>query len=253
MEEFEEHLATIAEAGITPIAVGALDGWPLAHIWDQLLHTSLPYDYIEGLESGDPSVSYDDPRIVEAAARINRWYESGYFQDNMLATSYADGNNLFITGEAAINIGGTWNNATFAEQPDFVVGFYALPQVDPSLDWHMGGFTPNNAWMVPVYSEHQDEAVAYVDFMLGEEMALAKWNAGDIPAYQFAEVPDPVVPLQADVYEAMQQTMTGTYMGNFNSEVQQAIWNNLQAMIGGEVTPEQAMQQLNEVYQSVLE
>lgn len=251
-EEFEEQLATIAEAGITPISVGALDGWPLAHIWDQLLHTSLPFDYIEGLESGDPSVNYDDPRIVEAATIINRWHENGYFQDNVLATSYADGNNLFITGQAAINIGGTWNNATFASEPDFVVGFYALPQVDPTLDWHMGGFTPNNAWMIPAYSEHQDEAIAYVDFMLGEEMALAKWNAGDIPAYQFEEVPEPVVPLQADVYEAMQMTNTGTYMGNFNSEVQQSIWNSLQSMLNGELTPEEAMQALDGVYESVV-
>lgn len=252
-EEFEQQLATIKDAGITPIAVGALDGWPLAHIWDQLVHTSVPFDYIEGLESGDPSVSFADPRIVEDAAIINRWYENGYFQDNVLATSYADGNNLFITGQAAINIGGTWNNATFAEQPDFVVGFFAMPQVDPSLEWHMGGFTPNNAWMIPVYTEHLDEAVAYVDFMLGEEVAMAKWNAGDIPAYQFDEVPAPVVPLQADVYEAMQQTLTGTYMGNFNSEVQQAIWNSLQGMLNGDLTPEAAMQAIDDVYQSVIE
>lgn len=253
LEEFEEQLATIQEAGIIPIAVGALDGWPLTHIWDQLVHTNVPYDYIESLESGDPSVGYDDPRLIEAAEIVNRWHDNGYFQDNVLATSYADGNNLFITGEAAINIGGTWNNATFAEQPDFEVGFFALPQMDPSLEWHMGGFTPNNAWMLPVYSEHQEEAIAYIDFMLSEEMALAKWNAGDIPAYQFEEVPEPVVPLQADVYEAMQMTLTGTYMGNFNSEVQQATWNNFQAMLAGDVTPEAALQEVDAVYESVIE
>jgi raffinose/stachyose/melibiose transport system substrate-binding protein len=253
LEEFEDQLAAIKEAGITPISVGALDGWPLGHIWDQLLHTSVPYDFIESLEAKDASIGFDDPRIINDAEIVNRWNENGYFQDNVLATSYADGNNLFITGEAAINIGGTWNNGTFASQPDFEVGFFALPQVDPSLPWHMGGFTPNNAWMIPVYSEHQDEAIAFVDVMLSETVATAKWNAGDIPAYQFAETPDPVVPLQADVYNAMQQTMTGTYMGNFSTEVAQAIWNNLQAMLAGDMTPEEAMVAINDVYISVLE
>lgn len=253
LEEFEEQLATIEEAGITPISVGALDGWPLTHIWDQLVHTNVPYEYIESLEAGDPSVGYDDPRLIAAAEVVNRWHENGYFQDNVLATSYADGNNLFITGEAAINIGGTWNNATFADQPDFEVGFFALPQMDPSLDWHMGGFTPNNAWMLPVYSEHQEEAASYIDFMLSEEVALGKWNNGEIPAYQFEEVPDPVVPLQADVYEAMQMTLTGTYMGNFSSEVQQATWNNFQAMLAGDMTPEGALQAVDGVYESVIQ
>lgn len=253
LEEFEEQLATIKDAGITPISVGALDGWPLGHIWDQLLHTSVPYEYIESLESKDPSAGFDDPRIVAAAERVNTWNENGYFQDNVLATSYADGNNLFITGEAAINIGGTWNNATFAEQPEFEVGFFALPQVDPSLEWHMGGFSPNNAWMVPVYSEHQEEALAFVDFMLSETVATAKWNAGDIPAYQFETVPEPVVPLQAGVYESMQNAATGTYMGNFSTEVAQAIWNNLQAMLAGDMTPEGAMVAIDGVYESILE
>jgi raffinose/stachyose/melibiose transport system substrate-binding protein len=252
LEEFEEQLGTIKEAGITPISVGALDGWPLGHIWDQLLHTSVPYEFIESLEAKDASVGFDDPRIIADAEIVNRWNEAGYFQDNVLATSYADGNNLFITAEAAINIGGTWNNATFASQPDFEVGFFGLPQVDPSLTWHMGGFTPNNAWMVPVYSEHQDEAIAFVDFMLSETVALAKWDAGDIPAFQFATVPEPVVPLQADVYNAMQLAETGTYMGNFSTEVASAIWNNLQAMLAGDMTPEEAMAGINDVYVSVI-
>ncbi len=251
LEEFEAQLATIKEAGITPIAVGALTGWPLAHIWDQLLHTNVPYDFIESIEALDPSVGFDDPRVIEAATIVNNWNDLGYFQDNVLATVYPDGNNLFITGEAAINIGGTWNNSTFAEQPDFEVGFFALPQLDPSLDWHMGGFTPNNAWMVPVYSEHQDEAIAFVDFMLSETVGMAKWNAGDIPAYQFAEIPAPVVPLQAGVYNAMLNAATGTYMGSFNAEVGQAIWDNLQSMLAGDLTPEEAMMAVNEVYQGV--
>jgi ABC-type glycerol-3-phosphate transport system substrate-binding protein len=51
----------------------------------------------------------------------------------------------------------------------------------------------------------------------------------------------------------MQQPMTGTYMGNFSTEVAQAIWNNLQAMLAGDMTPEEAMVAINDVYISVLE
>ncbi len=249
-EEFETILATIKDAGITPISIGGLDGWPLAHVWEQLVHTSVPIEDIEALELGDPSVAYNRPEIVAAAEKVNEWHDLGYFQDNMLATAYADGNNLFITGEAAINIGGTWNNSTFTEQPDFEVGFFGMPQIDPSLDWHMGGFTPNNAWMVPVYSPHRDLAIEYVDFMLGEDTATAMWNGGLIPAYGFATIPDPVSFLQTGVYDAMQTAGPGYYLGNVDPEVQQQIWNNLQSMVAGEVTPEEAMNNVQEVYET---
>lgn len=249
--EFEDILAKIKAAGITPIAVGALDGWPLQHIWDQLVHTSVPIQDLAALETPDPSATYDRPEFVADAAKIKEWYDKGYFNDNMLATSYADGNNLFITGKAAINIGGTWNNGTFSTQPDFTVGFFPMPQVNPDLEWHMGGFTPNNAWMIPVYTPHRDLAIDYVDYMVGKDVATAKWNAGDIPGYKFDPVPEPVSFLQKGVYDAMQKTGTGYYLGNVNSELQSAIWSALQSMIAGKSTPEQAMADIQKVYVSI--
>ncbi|MFO8037583.1 MAG: extracellular solute-binding protein [Anaerolineales bacterium] len=251
-EDFENIHAEIKDAGYIPIAVGGLDGWPLAHVWDQLLHAIAPIKKIEAVESGDSDASYADPDFVKAAEILDRWIEEGYFQDNMLATSYPDGNNLFINGEAAINIGGTWNNSTFSVQPDFTARFFAFPRVDESIEWHMGGFTPNNAWMVPVYSEHQDLALEYVAFMMGPEVAKAKWNAGDIVGYQFDTIPDPVSPLQADVYSAMQKTGPGYYLGNYSSEVQAAIWAALQAIASGRKSPEEAMQSIDQVYQAVV-
>jgi ABC-type glycerol-3-phosphate transport system substrate-binding protein len=244
-------LATIKDAGYIPISVGALDGWPLAHIWSDFVHTNLPIDFIAGLESGDPSSTWNDPRMIEATVKLKEWADAGYFQDDILATSYMDGNNLFINSEAAINIGGTWNNSTFASQPEFEVRFFPVPQMNPDLPWHLNGYTPNNAFMVPVYTEHLDLAIQFVDYMLSEEVATAKWDAGDIVAYMFDEVPPPVFPLQADVYEAMQGKGTGYYLGNYDSEVQAVSWQVLQEVVVGASTPEDAMDQIQAVYESI--
>jgi len=251
-EEMDAALAAIKEAGITPIAVGALDNWPLAHVWSQIVHTTVPIETLGKLESGDPNESYMDPAFVKATTKFKEWADAGYFQDDVLATAYMDGNNLFINTDAAMNIGGTWNNGTFSVQPEFQVRFFPTPQLDPSIPWHMGGFTPNNAWMVPVYGEHQDVAVDFVDYMLGEEVASAKWAAGDIVAYKFDEVPPSASPLQADVYDAMQKTGTGYYLGNYNGEVQAMIWQSLQELVAGALTVEEALGQIQSTYESVL-
>jgi raffinose/stachyose/melibiose transport system substrate-binding protein len=247
-QEFEEQLATIKAAGITPIAVGGQTAWQLTHIWSQLAHTNTPWKDYEAWMACEGGVV---PEMVEAAKKFNEWIEAGYFNENALATSYPDGNNLFITGQAALNIGGTWNNSTFAQQPEFEVRFYPMPQMNPDLpEWHMGGYTPNNAWAIPVYSEHQKEALDLMGFMIGEKSAMRRWQNGDIVAFNFAEPPQPVFPLQADVFEAMQKTMTGVYEGQPAGEIGPALGENFQAMMGGEKTPEEAMAAVDEVYQA---
>jgi raffinose/stachyose/melibiose transport system substrate-binding protein len=247
-EEFEGQLATIKAAGITPIAVGAQTEWTLTHIWSQLAHTNTPWEDYEAWMACKGGVV---PEMVEAAEKFEEWIKAGYFNENALATAYPDGNNLFITGQSALNIGGTWNNSTFAQQPEFEVGFFAMPPMNPELpEWHMGGFTPNNGWTVPVYSEHQEEALDLLGFMIGEVSALRRWQNGDIVAYNFAEPPDPVVPLQADVYDAMQKTMTGVYEGQPAGEIGPALGENFQAMIGGQKTAQEAMEAVDEVYQA---
>jgi raffinose/stachyose/melibiose transport system substrate-binding protein len=120
-EEFETILATLQANGVTPIAVGALDQWPLGHVWEQLLHANTDFDLLTRLYTLDPTATYEDPAIVEATAKLFEWAELGYFQDNFLATNFADANSLFITGQAAMNIGGTWVATDLARHDQYNV------------------------------------------------------------------------------------------------------------------------------------
>jgi ABC-type glycerol-3-phosphate transport system substrate-binding protein len=87
--------------------------------------------------------------------------------------------------------------------------------------------------------------------MLGEEMATAKWNAGDIPAFKFASIPEPVSFLQAGVYNSMQKTATGFYIGNYDGSVQATLWAALQELMAGKITPEEAMAKAQVAYEAV--
>jgi raffinose/stachyose/melibiose transport system substrate-binding protein len=250
-EEFEAVLAAIKASGMTPIATGGGDGWPLAHVWEQLIHVNVPYEQLTALEAElDPEARYDSPEMVAAAAKVLEWHELGYFNPGMLGTGYLDANSLFISGQAALNIGGTWAQPEFATQPDFEARFFPMPQMDPSLEWHAGGKTPSDVLVVTAYAEDLDAALGLLDHLLSEENARRFWDAGKFVTYRFDEVPSAVNRLQEDIYAAMQRTGPGYYMGVNCVEVNRGIWDALQGMIAGETTPEETMATVQGIYET---
>jgi raffinose/stachyose/melibiose transport system substrate-binding protein len=251
-EEFETLLATLKDAGHTPFSTGALDGWPLDHYFMILTHVTTPIEKIEAVNYLQPAVSFTDDSFVQAATILKDWMDKGYFNENFLAASYDDQNSLFITGEVAMNIGGTWNNATFVQQADFEVGFFPVPRANPDLEWH-SMVTPNNVWVVSKYTQHQELAIDYIDYMLGGEVAKALWNSGDIPTYSFATVPEATSGLQSDVYEAAVTTGIGYYFTNLMPEGMEAEWSAIQSMAAGDLTPAEAMQMVEEYHAKAVE
>lgn len=249
-EELETLLAALKEAGYVPFSCGALDGWTLDHYFQALVHVAVPIEQIAKVYRVEAGASYLEDGFVVAAMILKDWIDEGYFNEGFLGMGYDDQNNLFITSQTAMNLGGTWNNSTFISQPDFEVGFFPLPVLNPELEWH-GIVTPNNIWMISAYSKYPEMAIEYVDFFLGEEVALAKWNAGDIPSHRFATIPEPIARLQADVYRASQLRGTGYYFTD-DPQLLEAEWAAMQSLAAGDLTPEEAMAQLDELLQRLI-
>ena len=248
LEEFESIMETIKETGMTPVSVGGRDGWPLAHVWLQLVHTAMPIQAITDIEDNDPEARLDTPEFLAATEKTLEWAEAGYLDPNLLSTDFVDANNLFINGEVAMNIGGTWVMSDFAELPEFEVGFFPTPQLNPDLEWHAGGKNPYNNLMINSASEHQDLAIELVDYLLSEEAQTAFWDAGHITAYQFEETPPASTPLLADVADANSYTGFGYNIGITCSDVGLATWRTLQELVGGDISPEELIAENQRVY-----
>lgn len=249
--EFEAVLQAVKDAGITPIATGGGDAWPLAHVWEQLIHTNVPFEHLTALEVDlDPAARYDTPEMIAATAKLKEWSDKGYFNEGMLGTSYLDANSLFITGQAAMNIGGTWALPEFATQPEFEARWFPMPRMNPELEWHAGGKAPSDLMVVTSYAEDQDAALAFLDYMLSEENARRLWDAGKLVTYQFDEVPPATNPLQADVYAGMQVTGPGYYMGVSCVEVNRGNWAALQGLIAGDTDPAGTMAVTQGIYEA---
>lgn len=245
--EFEAILADLHGAGITPISVGGLDGWPLMHVWQAVVHGNVEYEVLRGLEDKDPTFSYEHPGIIEAAEKVVEWAEAGYIDENAVSTSFVDANNLFLNGDVAMNVGGTWVQSDF-RQADFEVGFFAMPMMNPDLPARIGGFTPANDIVIIDGGEHVDEAIALLDYLLSEENMRFWWESGLLVPYIFDEAPAGVDRLQEDIYAAMTTHLPGHFIGVSAPETARVTWAGMQEMVSGARTVAEVFADIQATY-----
>lgn len=247
MQEFVDLMGALKAKGVTPLSVGGRDGWPLAHIWYQLIHTSTPYDLLTKLTEIDQTASYSTPSLVQSAQTVADWYNAGYLDKNMLTTNFQDASAKFVSGTAAMTITGAWQLNEFSTKPAFEARFFPMPQVDPSLPWHVGGQAPFDDLIIP-NGPNQAAAVDFMDYLLSEANMTEFWNAGEIVPYKFATTPPAPTKLQGDFYAAMQSTLPGYFMDPYNAKVGDTIYSSLESLVGGKITAQAAMDKIEAVY-----
>ena len=126
--EFEELLAKIKEAGITPISQ-CYEDWSLLFIWEPVMSAYDP-EYTRGLD--DYTSKADGPGASGSLQKLVDWANAGYFGDNWLGVINSDDALLgFTTGNAAMLIGGTWTISSIDQNnPDLNYGAFAIPAED---------------------------------------------------------------------------------------------------------------------------
>ena len=247
MQEFVDVAAALQANDVIPVSVGGRDGWPLAHLWYQLIHTSTPYDYLTKLTEIDHDASYNDASLVQAAQIVADWYEAGYLDRNMLTTNFQDASAAFVAGRAAMTVTGAWQLNDFSTAPEFEARFFPMPQVDPSLPWHVGGQAPFDDLIIPL-GPNEAAAVDFMDYLLSEENMIEFWNDGEIVPYRFATPPAAPTLLQGDFYAAMQRTLPGYFMDPYNPKVGDTIYSSLQDLVSGKISAQEAMDKVQAVY-----
>lgn len=110
MDELNDAVQALKDAGITPIAVGAGDKWPAAHWWYNFALRSCDKDV---LQASGTTFDFSDPCFVDAGTQLEDFLATQPFQDQytsapaqQVPTSSAG---LLATGNAAMELMGHWN------------------------------------------------------------------------------------------------------------------------------------------------
>jgi raffinose/stachyose/melibiose transport system substrate-binding protein len=253
--QLESLLATLKAKGITPIGVGGLhvgDPGSLSYIFQQVVHQTVPRSVLQRQQLRDPNVSWDIPGVVQAMTIAQNWVKKGYLNQNVLALSGSDADAMFLNGETAMMINGTWKNQQYLAGTHFSPRFFPTPRIHANWPWVMGGYSPNNVWMISAYADDQETAAEYLDYMLGEKVATALWNHSDIPAYRFKKTPKPRSQLQADVYAAMGKCETGFFTANVGGVFTTQYNPTLDKLWSLSISPQEAAKQFEANYKQTL-
>ncbi len=137
MEELDEAVSKLKDAGLTPIAVGGKDKWPDAFYYG-LFATRLCSE--EALREAQETATFEDECFLEAAQELEQFIATEPFQKGFLGTPAQQGAassaGLLANGKAAMELQGHWNGGVIGgltpdkKQLGDKLGWFPFPPIE---------------------------------------------------------------------------------------------------------------------------
>ena len=250
--EYIEVLEAVKDAGYFGYTMGLAGGWPSALMASMFMYSSAGSEYIDVLSGTQPWTDCDN--CLDGMNAFYGMVANGYANPEPLGIDYDQSLDLFYQGINAMVLNGPWFiDASVSADPDFEIGFFYLPAVNPATDIKtLGGI--GGSIIIAEYAD-VDAAFKVVDWLTTEDVAVqALREVSVLPAFSI-EVPEDIDPL---TYQIASETAANvdkigfwpvTYLppkvfGDMNQIVQ--------GMIGGMLTPEEFMSEMQETHSTYL-
>ena len=169
---------TIKDAGMVPFANTSGDPWTIA----ELLFMNLAPGFIGGRDGRlaylEGERCFDDQQIVDAFRAVAEL--DPYLPVNHGLLTYADSRELFVQGQAAMFMSGSWDIAFLeASEPDFAWSVFGTPP-PVGRPAHVT-FHPDAGIALNAASRHKEEAKAFLSWMTSADCAEALAN--ELPGF----------------------------------------------------------------------
>lgn len=248
-EDFTDSLDTIAGDGGTPIMLGNLDGWPAAHVFGPVQGQYVDPEEIADLAMGNAGASWQTDENLVAAAELQEWVTSGYFNEGPNGTDYDAAWADFAGGGAVYLIGGSWLAADLEEAMGEDVGFFAPPAPEGRELATTGG--TGLPFAITADSPNADLAAQYLDFITSDEAMEILAETGNMPVNRTGDLA-PESGVNAEVFAAFGEVTTEghllPYLDWATPTMGDTIGAGLQDLIGEQTTPEAFLETLQADY-----
>jgi raffinose/stachyose/melibiose transport system substrate-binding protein len=177
-DEFLALLQEIEDSGVTPLALGTSDGWTN---WTMGFHSNAPNWY--GGEEGRQAliageVALTDPQFVEPVEFVLAW--EPFLPDGYASIGYADTQQLFPLGSAAIFPAGSWDIPLFQgeeEEGFFKLAAFKPPVPEAGQDCYVTDHVDIGLGMNTNSGEAEQEAArTFLEWVAGPEFAALYTN-----------------------------------------------------------------------------
>jgi raffinose/stachyose/melibiose transport system substrate-binding protein len=176
LDEFEAVCDAFVDEGITPIAIGALDKWPVTQNFYEMVLYKADRDLIDAYQLLKADVDFQGPEFTYGAEKLVEQFEKGYYSPDATGIGYGDANAAFIQGTNPMNLTGSWMFGSFLTSiTDFDWGLFVMP--GKTFNTGSGG----NLWVVPENAKEKDLAYEYIQLTLQSKAQTVMANTGGIP------------------------------------------------------------------------
>jgi raffinose/stachyose/melibiose transport system substrate-binding protein len=172
-DDLIEAVKKCKAAGITPMAVGGKDKWPLHFYSALLMMRVLGKDGMQAVIE-DKNGGFTNPEVLKAFQLYKDLTALQPFQKGYLANTYPEAAGTFHDGKAAFHLMGTWDltegRANAADKqglPNEKLGFIFFPAVKGGKGKAADLFANLNGWLLA--KEAPKETVDFAKVWLGKE------------------------------------------------------------------------------------
>src|SRR5271165_5928693 len=181
-EDFIDAVKKCKAAGITPVAAGGKDKWPLHFYPAMLMMRILGKEGVEAVYAGKNG-GFNNPDVVKAFQLYKDFAALQPFQKGYLANTYPEAAGTFHDGKAAFHLMGTWDiteGRTDAADgkglPDEKIGWIFFPEIKGGKGKANDIFASLNGWLVA--KDAPKETVDFMKIWLGKDIQSKLAEAG---------------------------------------------------------------------------
>jgi raffinose/stachyose/melibiose transport system substrate-binding protein len=248
-EELLADVQTFKDAGIVPIslAAGTADAWT-AMFWFAYLSVRICGQ--EGMNVAITTGDWSGDCFVRAAQELQRLVEMEPFQAGFLAATHPAQEGEFGNGKAAMMLQGQWAASSQASESESkkgigdALGWFPFPLVDGGAGLATDVFGGGDNFIVG--RDAPPEAVEFAKWLTTDPDIVAKWVAsGDaiLPTLNGSESLTTDPNMQSILEARSNATFAQGYLDQVTSpELGGEINRQVEGLVGGAVTPEEAVQ-----------
>lgn len=250
LEELESVADTLVENGITPFSLAGASKWTSSMYYMYLADRLGSPEFFRAAADPDVEGTFAAEPFVEAGEVIQEWVDAGYFVEGFNALDYDTGQSRIplYANQAAMQLIGSWEIFTIKdENPDFFenLGFFPFPVADESQigSGNVVGTVGDNYYHISSSCEYPDEAFEMLTYQVDDQAIEERVEFGKIP---------PV----AGISEQIEEPLLAQVVQNVESAASVQLWydqylpvelgefhkDTMQALFGGQITPEEAAQ-----------
>jgi raffinose/stachyose/melibiose transport system substrate-binding protein len=238
-ETWDQLLAVsraLKDKGIVPIANGMATAWMDEVFASIFTNPFLGPEFVADILAG--RTNFEDKRYVGALARLLELRD--FLPPGFTGIDYATGQQLFLSGRAAMFAGGSFEIANFRKQnPKINMAFIAPPAATaggprPASKFYDGGYAVN------AKSANQADALKLVRYM-GTPAYGTKFAAllGNISPIKGVTIADPMLAEVAKLNENAMPYIMAVYFRYETPTGSQLLQDGMQKLMAGSATPQE--------------